>query len=304
MPIISVIIPTFNRSEKLKRCIESLKEQSGVGTDYEIIIVDDGSSDRTPELGRDFVGSSHGFIRYFCQKNRGPSAARNLGIQQARGEIVAFIDDDCEAEKSWLSELVKGYEDTHVGGTGGRIISPLKETLADRYCFHVGLLETPKMKKDVVEYVITANASFRKSAIQEVGGFDTHFAFPGGEDPDISYRLIHSGYRLIYNPLAVVNHFHPRSLTTLRKTFFNYGMGWAILLSKEKKGLPTVIYHFLSIALAFLLALKNTPGYLKEVGGLRGLAFGFFDFYIRAVYRVGLVVGYVRYRGILAQKDD
>lgn len=302
--MISVLIPTFNRVDQLRECINSLKKQTLESQEYEIIIVDDGSSDQTPELGQSFSVSSEGHIRYFRQTNQGPAAARNFGIQNAKGEVVAFIDDDCRAERNWLEELVKGYSDPKVGGTGGRIISPLKETLADRYCFHVGLLETPKMKEDRVEYVITANASFRKKAVLEIGGFDEHFVFPGGEDPDISYRLTQSGYRLIYNPFAIVNHYHPRSLNTLRKTFFNYGMGWAILLSKEKKGLPTVVYHFLSITLVFLLAIKNTPGYFKAVGGLQGLAFGFFDFYIRAVYRIGLVFGYVRYRRILAQKGD
>jgi len=300
---ITVIIPTYNRKTQLKRCLESLRGQSIAKQFYEIIIIDDGSSDETHEVGKFFVELSQGHIKYIRQKNQGPAGARNRGIDQAEGTIIAFIDDDCRAEKVWLEELIKGYEDKGVGGTGGRIVSPLKETLADCYCAHVGLLETPKIKRNRVEYVITANASFRKSVLKEIGCFTESFTFPGGEDPDLSDRVVKAGYRLLYNPSAVVYHYHRRTTATLRKTFFNYGMGKAIFLLKNKKGFLAFLYQVFSLGWFFLLALKNTPSYLYATRGLKGFSYAFFDVYIRTVFRVGLIVGYFKYRQLFVQKD-
>ena len=292
----SVIIPTHNRVNQLEKCIEFLDKQTMQIENFEIIIVDDGSSDGTAELGKSLQESGDFHIKYLFQKNKGPATARNLGICQARGEIILFLDDDCRAKEKWLEELVKGYEDPQVGGTGGRIISPLRGTLADRYCSHVGLLETPKIKGNRVEYVITANASFRKSVLEEVGGFDENYEFPGGEDPDLCLRVIHAGHKLLFNSNAMVSHHHPRSLSSLRKTYFNYGMGEALLIIKKKKGVPVLILQFFYLFLSVIYAVKKVPAYVFKTRSWEGFAFAFFDVYIRTAFRVGLIKGYFRYR--------
>jgi len=104
-PKVSVVIPTYNRVEDLKKCLDSLREQSLKKGEFEIIIVDDGSTDGTAEFGRSLFEKNSEHIHYCYQKNKGPASARNLGVRHAKGEIIAFLDDDCRAKKVWLEEL-------------------------------------------------------------------------------------------------------------------------------------------------------------------------------------------------------
>ncbi len=297
-PKVTVVLPTYNRLGALKKCLNSLKDQSLQKGEYEIIIVDDGSTDGTSEFGKRLLDKKSENLFYYYQKNKGPASARNLGVCHAKGEIIAFLDDDCRAEKVWLEELIKGYEDQWVGGTGGRLISPLNETLADGYFAHVRIMEKPRMKKDRIEYVMTANASFRKAILSEIGGFDESFPFPGGEDPDLCSRIRERGWRFQYNPKAVVYHYHPRTLGTMRRTYFNYGIGKALFLLKNKKGLGSLMYEVASIGWFLLLALIKIPSYVWATRGWRGFVYSFFDIYIRIILRFGLVIGYFRYRNL------
>jgi len=134
-PLITIIIPTYNRLEQLKTCVASLNNFTFPKDNYEILVVDDGSTDGTSGSEKSFVASFDGRLKFLRQENKGPAAARNFGIQHAQGNIIAFIDDDCEPKKEWLGELIKGYEDPKVAGTGGTILNPNPTNLVDQYCF-------------------------------------------------------------------------------------------------------------------------------------------------------------------------
>ncbi|CAG0970165.1 partial heptose III glucuronosyltransferase, partial [Gammaproteobacteria bacterium] len=98
----SVVIPTFNRKDILRQCLKSLQAQDF--TDFEVLVVDGGNDGTEEMLAREFPG-----FRYLREERSGPSVARNLGIEQATGEIVAFTDDDCLPPPDWLSKMADGY---------------------------------------------------------------------------------------------------------------------------------------------------------------------------------------------------
>ncbi|MFZ5800042.1 MAG: glycosyltransferase family A protein [Candidatus Omnitrophota bacterium] len=105
---VSIIIPTYNRKRHLSRCLESILCQKLLNFSYEILIIDDGSTDHTYEYLKNFLDSK--YVRYFYQKNGGQAAARNTGIQNASGQILAFIDDDCIAHPTWLNNLLMAFQ--------------------------------------------------------------------------------------------------------------------------------------------------------------------------------------------------
>lgn len=231
--IITVIIPTHNCKNNLKNVLASLCDQSYPKDKYEIIIVDDGSTDGTQqwvELQRQSCTCS---LKYLFQQNRGPAAARNLGIRNALGDIIAFIDSDCTASHTWIQEIVKGYDSDRVAGIGGTIKALPKASEISQYCAYIKMNEQPLIDETGIVYLITGNASFRKDCLNLVKGFDERYDFPGGEDPDLCYRLKKKGYIFKYNRNAVVYNHHKETVRELIKTYFNYGKGDAFLVSRR-----------------------------------------------------------------------
>jgi glycosyltransferase involved in cell wall biosynthesis len=230
---VSVIIPTYNRKNYLKSALKSLCNQSYPKNKYEIIVVDDGSTDGT----RQWVGLQQKnclcSLRYFFQQNKGPATARNIGIKNALGDVVAFIDSDCIASHAWIEEIVKGYGSDRVAGIGGTIVALPKASEVSQYCAYIKMNEQPLIDKNGIVYLITGNVSFRKDCLNLVKGFDERYNFPGGEDPDLCYRLKKEGYIFKYNRDAVVYNHHKETVGELTKTYFNYGRGDAFLISRR-----------------------------------------------------------------------
>lgn len=241
---ISVVIATHNRAESLRDCLYSLVTQSFSPRRFEIIVVNDGSIDSTPsvldEFARYFKAS---FVR-IDHANQGVSAARNEGIAVARSRIIAFTDDDCILPPDWLDRIASLWEKAGEGivGIGGplttvttgtptftsRFINYLDEfnyipVLTDWYIkpVHVSCLTGV----ETVPYLRTANASFRKKCLEEIGGFDAAFKQPGGEDPDLCYRLMKCGYSFYFDKSLVVNHHSRTSLKAYFKSLHNYAIG-------------------------------------------------------------------------------
>lgn len=216
---LSVVIPTYNRGESLTRCLRALSPE------VEVVVVDDGSSDETPHVP---ARVGHPRLRYIRQGNAGPASARNLGARVARGDILAFTDDDCVPSPGWTQALAVRLADEpdEVGGVGGRVL-PVRRGLISRYSTFHRILEPPGS----LSYLVTANCAYRREAFEAVGGFDEAIRKPGGEDPDLAFRVRAKGYRLAFEPSAVVHHDYRENPLDFARTFYRYGRGCAHVMA-------------------------------------------------------------------------
>jgi glycosyltransferase involved in cell wall biosynthesis len=267
---VSVIIPTYNRKPLLQKCLEAAAALDSPGLGYEIIVVDDGSTDGTEELATQTARSARVPLTYIKQENRGPAAARNKGAQNARGEILAFLDDDCVPGKNWLVELMKGFSGERTAGVGGRTLPVDTENIVARYCAERKIIGAPIVQKNQVLFLITSNAAFRRDLFEAVGGFSLAFPKPGGEDLEICLRLLTAGYAFSYVPEAVVLHHHKNDFLTLCRTFANWGSGWcgvSFLHSGDARKDPLLeelfpeVYRFSALFYTRLF-LRKELGYL------------------------------------------
>lgn len=189
---ISIVIPTRDRKHALEKCLSSLLEQSLSKDEYEIIVIDDGSTDDTKPL-LDSLKCSNEVLKYFKQENKGRGPARNLGIKNANGSIVAFIDDDCIADRCLLENALKYFNESEIGIVKGKVISKGAETTP------LTRTVVSMSKKDTH----TCNIFYLKKALDEVGGFKlTQFR----EDTDLAWRVLDAGYKRTFAPDSIVIH--------------------------------------------------------------------------------------------------
>lgn len=252
----SVVVPTFNRISTLRLCLRGLLNQSY--PDYEIIVVDDGSTDGTAEaLPQEFPA-----IRYFHQKNAGPAAARNRGIQAAHGEIIAFTDDDCLAPTDWLACLDAGFRRyPEVVGVGGPLLAPtdIRPTnLIARYEQHVVQVHYHARDQEIVAGFNcpaggTNNMAYRRSALQASGGFDESFPYPAAEDADLKWRLAQTGAQFLYLPVTLT-HLQSYTWPAFRRQQFVRGQG-RVYFDRKWGSRPTA----LRVLLRFGWSLARLP---------------------------------------------
>ena len=244
---ISVVIPTYNRKPLLKLCLDALTVQTYPKSHYEVIVVDDGATDGTEDFIKEYVNKTIINIKYLKQENGGPARARNNGIRNAKGEFVVFTDDDCEADRNWLIEIVKGFTSEEVAGVGGMVISKHKDLLS-QFIDHSRIL-LPPMENESMAYLVTANACYRRKVLTEVNGFTEEIKNPGGEDPDLSFKVKDKGYILKFNPDSIIYHHHKMDLRSFYNNAYNYGRGAKILWVKwgnrAVKNPPKTIFHLI-----------------------------------------------------------
>ncbi|MBU6429247.1 MAG: glycosyltransferase, partial [Cyanobacteria bacterium REEB65] len=203
----TIVVITRNRPQMLERCLAQLEDQ-GAG---EILVVDASDTAVCLPLVERFRAT---YLSFLARKGQMP-ASRNLGIARATGSIVAFLDDDSMARPGWLAALVAPFADPTVGCVGGRAVDPAEPALADRR--HVGLLLSDGTRIDnfnadpgeilEVDRVRGCNMAFRRAVLQQLGGFDR--AYTGSnvnEASDMCLRVQRAGFRVLYEPRAVVDH--------------------------------------------------------------------------------------------------
>ncbi len=291
--VVSVVVPTHNRAHELRECLLGLAAQSLSAEQFEVIVVDDGSSDDTLQVVESVRCNSSVKLRYVFQSILGPSAARNLGIEMAQAELIAFTDDDCRANPCWLERLLHALpEDPKVAGVGGETIR-VRENVIGRYIDAIGTL-SHGVKDGIVIYLVTAKALFRRSCLQSIGGFERRIDWPGGEDVDLSFRLLEQGYRLEVTNRAVIRHKHRDTLGGLYRTFVRYGRGEAqqVLLGRRGGFFHSFTFIFVFCCLGHFVVesvkLVFRPGILL---GDR-LRFPF----LRLVTNLGIAMGYASHR--------
>ncbi len=208
MPEISVVVPVFNSENTLRRCLDALFNQSVPKERYEVIVIDDGSTDSTAMAAKSF------HVRYFFQKNAGPASARNLGARESKGAIILFTDADCVAGRDWIKEMTAPFRaDTAVTAVKGAYRTEQKSIVARFAQLEFEERFELLKKAPSIDMVDTYSAAYRKEVFLGSGGFDTDFPVANNEDTELSYRLSKKGHKMVFNPRAVVCHLnHPDSL--------------------------------------------------------------------------------------------
>ena len=226
MPRFSLVIPTYQRPENLRLCLAGIAALSAEKETFEVIVVDDGS-ERDPAKLVDEFRSELSVTVLYQESNQGPAAARNRGAAEARGEYLAFIDDDCVPCRNWLCTL-----DGHLGQDGNRAIGGNSlNALGDNLWS-----EAQQMLLDYLNQyfnVDPARARFCPSNnlvvprehFLQIGGFDTSFPFAAGEDRDFSNRWVQSGARMCFVTDAPVKHHHAMSFKDFLRLHQRYGRG-------------------------------------------------------------------------------
>jgi glycosyltransferase involved in cell wall biosynthesis len=217
--LISVIVPTFNRLKLLVRCVGALQAQTLPPADYELIVVDDGSRDGT----RSWLEQQAGLRAVFVPR-QGPAAARNAGVRCARGQSVAFTDDDCTATADWLESLAYTLQDHDVAG--GRVINAVPANLLAETAQSIVDLLGEELNGDMRNGgMLTANnLAYRRNTFEAAGGFDERYTV-GGEERDLNYRLWRQKARLAFSAQAIVRHHADPSLRRFLTQQFTYGHG-------------------------------------------------------------------------------
>lgn len=184
-PQISVIIPTFNRYELLEKTLQSINRIDYPISKFEVIVVDDGSTDQTEIMVTELSAKIRYKIIYHKQKNAGVTKARNTGIELSSHEIIAFISDDVTVDEKWLTIGVKKFLNPKVGGVEGGVIATEKEKITP--FTHQTEALTPRR-------FVGANIFFRKTTLEEIGGYDTRFCYHIREDTDIALSILKKGW--------------------------------------------------------------------------------------------------------------
>lgn len=239
-PRVSVVVAAYNAGRTLQACLESLTHLNY--PDYEVILVDDGSTDATATIAGQFPNVQ--CLRH--ASNRGLSAARNTGIAAATGEIIAFTDADCRVDEDWLFYLVRPLVEGQYGGVGGHnLLPPDDSPLAAVVQASPGVPTHVMLTDRLAEHIPGCNMAFWKSALIDVGCFDPVFQ-KAGDDVDICWRLQQHGYQLGFSPGAFVWHYRRSTVREYLKQQHGYGEAEAILAHKhpEKFGpLGHSIWH-------------------------------------------------------------
>lgn len=226
----SVIVPAYNAAATLDACLQALLAQTVEREACEVLVIDDGSTDRTGEAARQYP------VRLMRQENRGPAAARNHGAREAKGEILLFTDSDCVPSPDWIREMAEPFADPAVAAVKGAYRTSQRSLVA-RFAQAEFEERFEMLKKaDSIDMVDTYSAAFRREIFWGEGGFDESFPVANNEDTDLSYKLSAAGHKMVFNPAAVVYHLrHPDSVRRYMKQKFGRGY-WRMVVYEKFPG--------------------------------------------------------------------
>ncbi|GAY13482.1 mycofactocin biosynthesis glycosyltransferase MftF [Mycobacterium sp. shizuoka-1] len=257
---VTVVIPVRDNPFGLYRLVMSLRGMR-------VVVVDDGS--KTPVQPSDFTGARCEVEVLRHERSKGPAAARNTGLTSCTTDFVAFLDSDVVPRRGWLEALLGHFCDPAVGLVAPRIVGlGHSDQLIARYeavrsSLDLGEREAPVMPYGPVSYVPSAAIICRRTALLELGGFDE--TLRSGEDVDLCWRLIESGSRLRYEPIALVAHEHRTEMREWlgRKAF--YGSSAAPLSIRHPDKTAPVVISAYSLLVWLLMALGSVSGYLASL---------------------------------------
>lgn len=291
-PPISVVVATRERPDSLRACLDSLLSMEYVN--FEVVVVDnDPQTSRTADLIADHFGSS---VRYVRENRRGLAAAHNCGLAQARGQIVAFVDDDVVVDQHWLTGIAEGFATTsQVGCVTGLILPAQLDTpaqlLLERHGgfdkgFMQRIFDTDSHRPQDPLFPFTAgrlgsgaNMAFDVEVLRRLGGFDPAIGVGtfarGGDDLAGFFRVVVSGHRLVYQPSAVVWHCHHREMAALPNQAFGYGVGLGAYLTSALVHEPAMwraLLHRLPAGIAYAFKPSSALNHQRYDGWPRALS--------------------------------
>lgn len=276
---VAVVIPTLKRYGLLKESLDSISSQSYIPD--EVIVVDNcvDKYSYDPFIGR-FSGKLN--LRFLQQPKESIPCARNQGAEAAKSDILIFTDDDCLFDKEWIKNLIAPFlGDPEIGITGGEILTEAySNSLVDNYFVdmkmsRVGIINGSKWKRGYAPGKITINRGFaihpfftganmavRREVFRAIGGFDADFR--SNEDLEFCIRAVKNGWKLYFEPKAIVTHKPPRRLKQIFCSWFNYGLYHAPLFRKHNNGkIEIYIYKSWKISSAvypnFLIFMAKAP---------------------------------------------
>ncbi len=224
--MISIVVCTYNRAKFLPFCLDSLAQQNCEIHDFELVFVDNNSTDETARIFHDFeVANPSLQLRYFLETQQGLSFARNRGIQESKGDVIAFLDDDAIADTEYVQNLKTAFACSEFGAGGGRIL-PRWESRKPEWMgkFLMPLVSVIDLGNENIEfpvnkYPIGANMFFKRSVLEDCGDFNTELGrvgknMMGGEEKDIFNRIRAKGVAVGYFSAIEVQHIIPNERTT------------------------------------------------------------------------------------------
>lgn len=226
LPFVSVIVPIYNGEADLPDLLQCLQAQSYPADRVEYLLIDNNSSDRTLELlqaAAQNLSAVHNIYALTEKKIQSSYAARNCGIRQAIGEILAFTDADCRPQADWLLHLVQRFQQTQTGIVAGEILPLPGNTLLERYADrHEILSQRHTLSHSFYAYGQTANLAIRRQALEQAGLFRPWLTTGG--DADLCWRIQQGGlWKLQFAPQAIVQHRHRSTWRELRQQWVRYG---------------------------------------------------------------------------------
>jgi GT2 family glycosyltransferase len=261
-PRFSIIIPTYNRPTALEACLASLERLDYQTDDFEVLVVDDGG--RTPLDGVVEPFKSKMKMTLIRQENAGPAGARNNGARRAKGEFLAFTDDDCAPDAGWLKALDGALTADPGALAGGHTMNGLNHNAyseASQLLIDY-LYEYFGDKRPERRFFTTNNVAISRERFNEIGGFDASFKRAAAEDRDFCGRGRVAGLRMVYAPKAVVWHYNRLDLASFCRQHYNYGAGVHALRRKgaergDKETFEPFFFYTNLVAYPFAMGRKG-----------------------------------------------
>lgn len=250
----TVIVPAYNSANTINDCLNSLIHQSINKEDYEVIVIDDGSTDNTGDIVKRFP------VKYVLQLNQGPAAARNHGAREAAGTIILFTDSDCVPASNWIEEMVRPFEVSGIAAVKGAYRTS-QRSFAARFA-QIEFEERFEILKraESIDMVDTYSAAFRREIFWQEGGFDESFPSANNEDTDLSYKLSSAGRKMVFNPKAIVRHLrHPDTLWRYARQKFWRGYWRMVVYGRFPQKMVKDTYTPQSLKFQILFIFSSMP---------------------------------------------
>jgi cellulose synthase/poly-beta-1,6-N-acetylglucosamine synthase-like glycosyltransferase len=258
MKEVSIIIPAHNAKATIVETLQAILNQDFPKERYEVIVVDDGSSDSTAKVIKQFKN-----VKLISIPHSGPAKARNVGAMAAKGKFLLFTDADCVPARNWIDKMIAPLlKNEKVVGVGGTYKTLNRESAIARFVgYEIERRHEKLTRLRYTDFVSTFSAAYRRDVFLKLGGFDESFRMASGEDIEFSFRVVRAGHKLVFNRRARVFHRHPDTLSKFLKQQFWRGF-WRVGVYKKHK--ERILRHaytprslFLEIALLGVLVLAS-----------------------------------------------